>query len=191
MDLNATAGRGGDPSNVLRSAGAQQSRSHDGWKFRSGIGSQGGHRASPVLPQQHGTSAPVGLGSHGLGFVPANLALEGDDGATAVVGSWDGGAEGTEGRGRGEQRQSWDGLRGGGRGYLGDAPARPAGGYEMSNGSGSGVFDRDHADQSASASWQPAVKQAGGGSRWGVFASDRVMGGPGRHNALDPQVLVP
>ncbi|CAN0251433.1 unnamed protein product, partial [Hapterophycus canaliculatus] len=171
MELNAAAGRGENPSTALRSVGAR-SRSHEGRNSRCGTSGQDGDHAFPQHRQQHCTRTTE-LGPHDLGFVSANLASKIDDGAT-VSRSWDRKDEETEGHGREGWRQSWKGRPGGGGGYVGGAPARPAGRFGIGNTNESGGCDREQTDQPASASWQPAFEQTGSGSRWGVFASDRA-----------------
>lgn len=187
MDLNARAGRGEDPSNAVRSAGAQQSRSHDARNSSSGNSSYDSDRAYPQHRAQHDTSA-AGLGPQGFGFVSANHALRVDDVAVVLPLSGHGTAGPTKWHGGNGTAETWHERQERGGGSLEEAPARSVGGFGMSNASGSGGYDQGNADRPASPPRQWAFEQVRGSSRWGVFSSERGMGGLGRYPGLDSQV---
>lgn len=203
MELNAAAGRGEDPQVVLR-------------RGRGGPGSHPQPSSLSQRPQARDHRIPgAGMRDHDNGrdfssnasqlrfaegaeelrslgraswarsgcFVPAGLASDGGGhcggggGDATVMGSWSSGADGT-----GQLRS-------------GDEHRRAAC-LENTQAGGVGCFGayREHADTLHPATtWQQAsVQPTGGGgrggSRWGVFASDRASQGLGRHQGPDQQV---
>ncbi|CAN0095645.1 unnamed protein product [Ectocarpus sp. 13 AM-2016] len=184
MALNAAAGGGEDPNNVLRNnvggSGPQsQSQRHtqDGRTPSGRIGNQDGDRAYSVADRadlQHtvGQTQPGLYGrcsrcARPQGFVPASVAPIGDEHDSAV-GPWHAsGAEKMDGISSGP-KDLWDGGSNAGYPRAGEATSHPSNGF--------GTSREHHPD--VRASWQPAAGPAGGGgrsgSRWGAFASNRA-----------------
>ncbi|CAN0272368.1 unnamed protein product [Ectocarpus sp. 12 AP-2014] len=205
MALNAAAGGGEDPNNVLRNnvggSGPQsQSQRHtqDGRNPSGSIGNQDGDRAYSVADRadlQHtvGQAQPGLYGRNSScarpqGFVPASVAPIGDEHDPAV-GLWHAsGAEKMDGVSSGPQ-DLWDGDSNAGYPRAGEATSHPSNGF--------GTSREHHPD--VRASWQPAAEPAGvggtSGSRWGAFASNHATEvleghrGPNQEALQDPNFV--
>lgn len=184
MALNAAAGGGEDPNNVLRNnvggfGAKSQSQRHtlDGRNPSGRIGNQDGDRAYSVAnratPQHTVGQAQLGLYERNSswarpeGFVPASVAPISDEHHPAV-GLWHAsGNEKMNGVSSGPQ-DLWDGRSNAGYPRAGEATRHPSDGFRTSR--------ERHPD--VRAPWQPAAEPAGGGgrsgSRWGAFASNRA-----------------
>lgn len=184
MALNAAAGEGEDPNNVLRdnvggSGPQSQSKrhSHDGRNPGGRIVNKdcdraysGAYRAAPqhtVGPAEPGSYKRNCSWARPQGFVPASVAPTGDEHDPAV-GSWHASRDKKMNGVISGPQDSWDGRSNAGYPRAGGATGHRSGGF--------GTSREHHPD--VRALWQPAAEPAGGGgrsgSRWGAFASHRA-----------------
>ncbi|CAB1111329.1 unnamed protein product [Ectocarpus sp. CCAP 1310/34] len=205
MALNAAAGGGEDPNNVVcnnvgGSEPQSQSQPHtqDGQNPSGRIGNHDDDRAYSVgdrasLQHTLGQAQPGlyvrnGSWARPEGFVPASVAPIGDEHDPAV-GSWHSwGTEKMDGVSSGTQ-DLWDGDSNAGYPRAREATSHPSDGFGTS---------REH-HPNVRATWQPVAEPAGAGgrngSRWGAFASNRATEvldgrlGPNQEALQDPNFV--
>lgn len=179
MELNAVAGRGEDPQNVLRRSlglgrpGSQQPQPLQARDHRCPSGGDDGRDFSLDAPRLRFAEGAEELrpmmGQAGRarsgGFALAGLASDGGRGDATAVDSW---------------------------GSVADGTACPE--NAQAGGVGFEAY-REHTGTRHASTWQQApVQPTGsggrGGSRWGVFASDRASQGLVRRQGQDQQACV-